>query len=81
MAPLPITSAVLDGGKWQTSHPCYFNPRKEPPILNEEQAEWAKEMVWMILEKRKSLAPVKIQPTDSHYNNYAIPTLFQTRIN
>ena len=56
--------------------PGYFTPRRIP-VLIEEEAGCAREPVWIVLGKRKSLCPTRIQIltvlyVDSSYSDWAI---------
>jgi hypothetical protein len=42
--------------------PLYL--RERTAVLIEQEAAWPQEMVWAVLEKRKSLAPARIRAPD-----------------
>ena len=57
-----------------TTRPTY--PQEEKPTPIKQEAEWAPELVWIGLEKRKRFAHAAIeagtvQPVAGRYNDYA----------
>jgi hypothetical protein len=44
---------VLDGGEWSAACPSNFAPSEEPPVPNEQEAEWTLNPIWMFLEKKQ----------------------------
>jgi hypothetical protein len=54
------SSTILDlgtGDEWSASHLTPLSPGKEPPVFIGQEARWAPEFVWKLLNREKPLAP------------------------